>query len=179
MLNILFADGFEEVEALSVVDMARRAGIEVQMISLNETKEVVGGHNIKIVCDRLLEEALLGEGIVLPGGIPGVPNIEKNEKAVELINKHYAEGKLVAAICAAPTLLGRKGILDNKKAVCYPSLMDELICGEKADYSVVTDNNVITSKSAGTALDFAFEIIKYLKDEKIAENVKNSIYYNN
>ena len=86
MLNILFADGFEEVEALSVVDMVRRAGIEVNMISLNKTREVVGGHNIKIVCDSLLEEATLGEGVVLPGGIPGVPNIEKNDIAVEFGN---------------------------------------------------------------------------------------------
>lgn len=177
MLNILFADGFEEVEALSVVDMARRAGIKVNMISINETKEVVGGHNIKIICDCLLENASIGEGIVIPGGIPGVPNIEKNPVAVDFIKAHYNNNKLVAAICAAPTLLGRAGLLEDKNAVCYPDLMDELFCKEKLEQNVVVDGNVITSKSAGTALDFAFEIIKYLKDENIAEKVKNAIYY--
>ena len=177
MLNILFADGFEEIEALSVVDLARRAGIEVNMISLNETKEVVGGHGIKIVCDSLLNGANVGEGVVIPGGIPGVPNIEKNSKAVEFINKHYADGKLVAAICAAPTLLGRIGLLSDKAAVCYPDLMNELICSQKVDTNVVVFDNVITSKSAGTAIEFAYEIIKYLKDEKDAQKVANAIYY--
>ena len=177
MLNILFADGFEEVEALSVVDMARRAGIEVKMISLNETNEVIGGHNISIICDCMLKDAAIDDGVVLPGGIPGVPNIEKNPDAIEFIKKHYNENKLIAAICAAPTLLGRIGLLDNKKAVCYPDLMDELICKEKVDENVVIDSNIITSKSAGTALDFAFEIIKYLKDETVAKKVKNAIYY--
>ena len=153
--------------------------VAINMISLNESREVVGGHNIKIICDCLLEDTLLGEGVVIPGGIPGVPNIEKNVFAVDFIKEHYNDNKLVAAICAAPSLLGRAGLLEEKKAVCYPDLMDELLCKEKFDQNVVVDGNVITSKSAGTALDFAFEIIKYLKDEKVAENVKNSIFYNN
>lgn len=177
MINILFAEGFEEVEALTVVDMARRAQIEVEMISLNEDLFVTGGHGITVKCDKLLKEAEILDGIVLPGGIPGVPNIEKNETAVAFIKKHFIEGKLVAAICAAPTLLGRLGILADSKAVCYPDVLDNLICKEKGDSKVVTDKNIITSQSAGTAMDFAFEIIKYLKDENKAENVKKSIYY--
>lgn len=177
MLNILFANGFEEVEALTVVDMARRAQIDVEMISLNDDLYVTGSHNITVKCDKLLKDAVLLDGIVIPGGIPGVPNIEKNEVAVELIKKHYKDGKLVAAICAAPTLLGRAGILIDKKAVCYPDMMDQLVCKEKGNTATVTDKNIITSKSAGTAMNFAFEIIKYLKDEKTAENVKKSIYY--
>ncbi len=177
MINILFANGFEEVEALTVVDMARRAKIEVEMISLNDDLYVTGSHNIIVKCDKLLKDAVLLDGIVLPGGIPGVPNIESNKDAVELIKKHYSEGKLVAAICAAPTLLGRAGILSDKKAVCYPDMMEQLICKEKMNVKSVKDKNIITSQSAGTAMDFAFEIIKYLKDENTAENVKKSIYY--
>ena len=177
MVNILFANGFEEVEALTVVDMLRRASITVEMISLNEDLFVTGSHNITVKCDKLLKDAEILDAVVLPGGIPGVPNIEQNNKAVELINAHYNNKKLVAAICAAPTLLGRAGILADKKAVCYPDLMDTLVCKEKANERVVEDGNVITSQSAGTAMEFAFEIIKYLKDENTAENVKKSIYY--
>ena len=177
MINILFADGFEEVEALTVVDMARRANINVEMISLNDDLFVTGSHGITVKCDKLLNDAQLLEGIVLPGGIPGVPNIEKNELAVKLIKEHNAKGKLVAAICAAPTLLGREGMLSDSVAVCYPDMMGQLICKEKGNLKVITDKNIITSQSAGTAMEFAFEIIKYLKDENTAENVKKSIYY--
>ena len=177
MVNVLFANGFEEVEAFTVVDMLRRAGITVKMISINEDLFVTGSHNITVKCDELLETAEILDAVVLPGGIPGVPNLEKNIKAVELVKKHYYNDKLVAAICAAPTLLGRTGILSDKKAVCYPDLMDTLVCKEKVNQKVVEDGNVITSQSAGTAMEFAFAIIKYLKDENIAENVKKSIYY--
>lgn len=177
MVNILFANGFEEVEALTVVDMLRRADITVEMVSLNDDLYVTGGHNITVKCEKLLDKAELIDAVVLPGGIPGVPNIEKNNEAVEFIKRHYENKKLVAAICAAPALLGRIGILSDRKAVCYPDLMDTLICKEKGNEKVVTDNNVITSQSAGTALEFAFAIIKYLKDENTAENVKKSIYY--
>lgn len=177
MINILFADGFEEVEALTVVDMLRRAQIKVDMISLNEDVFVTGSHNITVKCDKLLKDAVVLDGVVLPGGIPGVPNIESNKNAIQFVIQHFNENKLVAAICAAPTLLGRAGILSNSKAVCYPDMMDSLVCKEKGNERVVADKNVITSQSAGTAMEFAFEIIKYLKDEKTAENVKKSIYY--
>lgn len=177
MVNILFANGFEEVEALTVVDMLRRAGITVEMISLNEDLFVTGSHNITVKCDKLLKDAEILDAVVLPGGVPGVPNIEKNNKAVELVKNHYDNKKLIAAICAAPTLLGRAGLLSDKKAVCYPDLMDTLVCKEKVNQKVIEDGNVITSQSAGTAMEFAFTIIKYLKDENTAENVKKSIYY--
>ena len=162
MVNILLADGFEEVEALTVVDMLRRAKIEIAMVSLNEDLFVTGSHNITVKCDKLISAAKLEEGIVIPGGIPGVPNIEKNNNATALINEHFDNNKLIAAICAAPTLLGRLGIISDKSAVCYPDLMNELICGDKRTEKVVVDKNVITSQSAGTAMEFSFEIIKIL-----------------
>lgn len=177
MIYVLFGDGFEEVEALSVVDMARRADIDVKMVSLNQDLYVTGAHNIKIMCDIMADEMTDADGVVLPGGIPGVYNIEKNKTAMVLIKDFIKRGKMVAAICAAPTILAKQGLLDNVNAVCYPTMLDMLDGANVTDKNVVTHNNIITSKSAGTALDFAFEIIKYLKSDEMANNVKKSIYY--
>lgn len=178
MISVFLADGFEEIEALTVVDLLRRAGIETQTVSLESRLTVNGSHNIAVICDVMIDGISEGMGVILPGGLKGVENIKKNTRAEELIRKCNNGGKLIGAICAAPTVLEELGILKGRNAICYPDMKDKLISASVCDEKTVIDANIITSKSAGTALDFALEIIKYVKDEVSADNVKKAIYYN-
>ncbi len=177
MTYVFLADGFEEVEALTVVDLLRRADVEVLTVSVNNTLEVIGAHDIKILCDISADEIELSDGVILPGGIPGVPNLGADERIISAINQHYDNKKLVAAICAAPTLLHEMGILNNVKATCYPSMLNKMVNAEAVEEDVVISGNIITSKGPGTAFDFAYEIISYLKDKESADAVKNSAYF--
>ena len=127
MYYILLAEGFEEIEALTQTDVLRRAGIEVKNVGVTG-EFVTGSHGITVKADVTIDEAAktVPEGIILPGGIPGTPNIAKSEKAVELIKAVSEKGGLVAAICAAPSVLGELGLLEGKKAICYPGFEDKL-----------------------------------------------------
>ena len=155
-IAICMADGCEEIEGLTVVDLVRRAKLNIDMISINGTDMVKGSHGIEFKCDKLIEDVDFGDyqGIVLPGGIPGTPNLESNDCVTEAVKKFAEEGKMVAAICAAPSILGHLGILDGKKATSYPGFDREMSgCKYKTD-SVVKDGNIITSRGMGTAIDF-------------------------
>lgn len=177
MLYIFLADGFEEVEALTVVDMLRRADINISTVSVNNNFEVCGAHNIKLICDLMIEDIELCDGVILPGGIPGVPNLASDNRVVESIKSHYNNNKLIAAICAAPTLLHSIGLLDGIKATCYPTMLDDLKNAKAIKEKVVIENNIITSMAPGTAFDFAYEIIKYFKGKEVADVVKNNAYF--
>lgn len=177
MVNVLFAEGFEEVEALTVVDMLRRAEIEVNMISADGKQSVKGAHGIEVIMDADISGVKDGEMIFLPGGIPGVPNLAGNRKVVALINEYYNSDKYIAAICAAPSILGALGMLDGKEATCYPSFSNKLGNGKYTDTEVTVDGKIITSKAAGTAMEFSFKLIEILKNKEIADKVKNSVYY--
>ena len=177
MVNMLFAEGFEEVEALTVVDMLRRADVDVCMVSAYNTAFVTGAHGISVKMDSGINDIKEGEMVILPGGIPGVPNLLANKPVTELLKKYYSDNKYIAAICAAPTILDELRIVDNKNVTCYPSCAERLKNSNYTDDSVTVDGKIITSKAVGTALEFSFKLIEILKDATVAENVKNSVYY--
>ena len=178
-LGVFMADGCEEIEALTVVDLARRAGIEVAMISITGEKLIKGAHGINFQTDIPAEymDFDLLDGIVLPGGMPGTLNLGANEYVQKTIAEFAAVGKLVAAICAAPSVLGEAGLLQGKKATSYPGFEEKLLGAEICTESVVRDGNLITSRGMGTAIDFALAIIEYLMDKETADKLGGSIIY--
>ncbi len=177
MYYILLAEGFEEIEALTQTDVLRRAKIDVLNVGVTGM-EVTGSHNITVKADISIEEAAnnVPEGIILPGGIPGTPNIAKSEDAISLIKKVNDNKGLVAAICAAPSILGELGLLEGKKAICYPGFEDKLKGAEITKKAVVKDGNIITSRGAGTAMDMALAITEYIKNESSKPLAKSMIY---
>lgn len=177
---IFLATGYEEVEMLTVVDMLRRAKISIDMVSITGQKEVTSSHNVTITADKILSELNFDEAemLILPGGIPGTPNLRACEPLCRKLKEFAANGKKVAAVCAAPTILGELEILAGKKATCYPSFADKLATGDYVKQPVVTDGNVITSRGMGTCIEFAGAIIEALKDKTTADAVKKAIIYN-
>lgn len=179
-LGIFMADGCEEIEGLAVVDLVRRTKeIEITTISITDTKQIVGAHKITFMTDVVLAEVNFDDldGVILPGGMPGTTNLGANETVTAVIKEFAAEGKMVAAICAAPSVLGAVGILEGRHATCYPGFEDKLAGAVVLEDAVVIDGHIITSRGMGTAIDFGLAIIWYLLGDETAENVKNSIMY--
>lgn len=177
MYYVLLAEGFEEIEALTQTDVLRRANIEVKNVGVTGM-EVTGSHNITVKADISIDEAIknVPEGIIIPGGIPGTPNIAKCDKAVSLIKKVNDNKGLVAAICAAPSILGELGLLEGKKAICYPGFEDKLKGAKIVKKAVVKDGNIITSRGAGTAMDMALAIAEYITKNPSKPLAKSMIY---
>lgn len=168
MLYILLANGFEEIEALATVDIIRRANVDIKTVGVSG-EYITGSHNITVKTDVCIEDVCLSndiDGVILPGGIPGTPNLEANDKAMELLQFVFDNNKLVAAICAAPSVLGHKGMLDGVSATCYPGFQEELKGAKLSSDFCVTDKNVITSKGAGASFEFGFAIVNYILKEK-------------
>ena len=186
-LYIFLAEGYEEIEALTVVDLLRRANIDIEMVSITGEKMVRGAHGINVEADVLYEEIKAEEAdmLVLPGGMPGTKNLMAQEDLVSNLKQFHEAGKAVAAICAAPMVLGENGILEGKKAVCYPGFEANLKGATVLKEEAVTDGNVITSRGLGTAIEFAGEIITYFLDAKKApllgeynkDGLHTSIYF--
>ncbi len=177
MIYTFFADGFEEVEALTPVDYIRRAGVSVSTVGVGN-KTVNGAHSIPVVCDCVIEDISDFEnidGIILPGGMPGTLNLENNEKVQEIIDFCAKNGKMIAAICAAPSILGHKGLLDNKNAVCFPGFEEDLHGAVISDLFAVRDGNIITAKGAGAASEFSFEIISFLKGNDESDKIRKTV----
>lgn len=177
---IFLAPGYEEVEMLTVVDMVRRAEIEIEMVSITDTLEVTSSHKVTIKADKLFSEANFDEAqiLILPGGVPGTPNLRAFEPLCDKLTEFAKAGKKLAAVCAAPTVLGSLGILKGKKATCYPTFADKLETGDYVKQPVVVDGNIITSRGMGTCIDFAGAIIENLKGKTAADEVKEKIIYN-
>lgn len=178
-IGIFMADGCEEIEGLTVVDIVRRAGIDITTISISDKKEVAGAHGITFFADAKKDEVDFStlDGIVLPGGMPGTTNLGADETVDKVIRGFAACGKLVAAICAAPSVLGQAGILNGKHATSYPGFEPKLTGAVTSEDSVVQDGNVITSRGMGTAIAFALEIVSYFTDKKTADKLAESIIY--
>lgn len=177
MVYVFFADGFEEVEAITPLDYLKRAGVDTVSVGVTG-KTVTGAHNIPVICDITAEEIELSdniEGIILPGGMPGTLNLEKSEAVQSAIDFCAERNRLLCAICAAPSILGHKNLLADKKAVCFPGFENDLYGAVLSDVYAVTDSNIITAKGAGAASEFAFEIISYLRGREAAENVKSAV----
>lgn len=179
-IGIFLSDGCEEIEALAVVDIMRRAKIEITMISVTGKKTITGSHNIVFQAETLFEDVYFDEldGIVLPGGMPGTNHLKAHE-GVNRIVKSFAENhKLVAAICAAPSVLGEAGILNGKEATCHPGFEPALQGAEVVTgVPAVRSDNIITSRGMGTAVDFALEIVRYFKDDAAVYEARKHLVY--
>mgnify|MGYP002624056392 FL=1 len=176
---VFFAEGFEEIEALTVVDVLRRADVDTVMVSVTGNKRVPGSHGIAVGCDKLIETINFDNAdmIVLPGGMPGTLNLELCEQLMDQVQGFAVSKKYLAAICAAPTVLGRAGILKGKTATCYPGMEKDLIGANLSTESVCHDGNIITSRGLGTAIDFSLEIIRTLLGDDAASDMAEKIVY--
>ena len=169
---VFLADGFEEIEAITPIDVLRRAGLNVQTVSVMDKQTVSGAHGIPVVADKMFvdihsEDA---EMLLLPGGLPGATNLDAHQGLSDMIMAFASEGKALAAICAAPLVFGNRGLLQGKKATCYPGFEGYLTGAEYTAALVETDGNFITAKGPGAAMDFAFAIVeKYCGIEKVNE----------
>ena len=167
-----FADGFEEIEALTAVDTLRRAGLNVEIVSVTPDEIVVGAHDVSLLCDVNFENCDFfdAELLLLPGGMPGAATIDKNVVLRKLILSYAEKGKPIAAICAAPMVLGKLGLLKGKKATCYPGFEQYLEGAECVGEHVVRDGNIITGMGPGAAMEFALAIVELLAGkEKVDE----------
>lgn len=176
---ILFANGYEEVEALTVVDLLRRAGIGCDIVSLDGADAVSGSHGIAVRADRSFAETDFGayDGVILPGGMPGTTNLAGDGRVLELLRSFHASGKLTAAICAAPTVLAKAGLLDGRRAVCYPGMETQLTGALTGSDPVAADGTIVTSRGVGTAIPFALALVEYLSDRESADELARSIVY--
>ena len=164
MTYVFLAEGFEEIEALAVVDILRRCKIEVQTVSISNNLQVTGSHGIPVMADVSLTQldTSTAQGFILPGGLPGADNLQACSPLKTALQQAAREEKILAAICAAPKVLGAFGLLNGKKATCYPGYEAELIGASPSAEKVVKDGNIITSRGAGTACEFAFALAKAL-----------------
>lgn len=178
MIYVHLAEGFEEIEALATVDVLRRAEIEVKLVSITGDRVVTGAHSIQAVADLLFEEADYEQGtmIVLPGGMPGTTNLMGHQGLSAQILKYAAgDDKWVAAICAAPMILGSLSILEGKEATIYSGMEEHLRGAKLSPEKVVVDGRIITSKGPGTALVFALKLVEILKDAETAARIGKSM----
>lgn len=176
---IFLANGHEEIEALTVVDLLRRAGIDIETVSIEASREVTSSHKVRIIADKLFSEIDfdLADMLILPGGMPGTKNLEAFAPLMEKIDDFFAASKNISAICAAPTIFGKRGILKGKKACCYPGMEEDLIDAIVEYNSVSIDGNIITGRGMGAAIDFSLAIIEKLLDAAAAEKIAKAIVY--
>lgn len=176
---VMLADGFEEIEGLTVVDVLRRGGIDTVMVSIMGRPEVVSSHNIEIKTDMLMEQVDFDavDMIVLPGGLKGKENLENCAPLMAELDAFFAAGKYIAAICAAPTILGHRGMLKGRKACCYGGMEEELTGAEVSYDKVSVAGHIITSRGMGTSVAFALHLLAVLKDERAAEEMAAKIMY--
>ena len=177
MVYCFLADGFEEVEAIAPVDMLRRAGLEVKTVGVSG-EVISGSHGIKVIPDIDIKNIVLDdnlEAVILPGGLPGATNLEENADVQKAIDFAAEKGKYICAICAAPQILGHKGLLKGKKAIAYPGFEKELEDAMISEEYVVLDGNFITAKGAGVATEFGLKIVSVLKNQALADEIGKAI----
>ncbi|MBQ7294934.1 MAG: DJ-1/PfpI family protein [Clostridia bacterium] len=177
MIYCFLADGFEELEAIAPIDILRRAQVDV--VTVGVTGEVINGrHGIKVTADCTIDSIELTdelEGIILPGGLPGATNLEESSKVQKAIDFAVQNEKLVCAICAAPQILGHKGLLKGREAIAYPGFEKELEGASISSNYVAVDGNFITAKGAGVATDFGLEIAAALKGREVSDEIRAAI----
>lgn len=169
-----FADGFEDIEALTPVDVLRRGGLDVTTVSITENKQVTSAHNVTVVCDELFDNLSFADAdmLILPGGMPGAANLNAHEGLRELILRQNAEQKPLAAICAAPMVYGNLGLLKGRRATCYPGFETYLEGAEYTARPVEQDGHFITGKGPGAAMAFAFAILEHFCGKEKADELK-------
>lgn len=176
---IFLAEGFEEIEGLMVADLLRRAGIKVDLVSISDSLIVTGSHQISITADKLMKEIDFNDYglLVLPGGMPGTMRLGECSMLGEELIKACEKGKRIAAICAAPTVFGKLGLLKGRRACCYPDMEEGLIGAEVSFEQVTVDGNIITSRGLGTALPFALTLIEQLLDRETTDELAKKVVY--
>lgn len=176
---VLLADGMEEVEALAVVDLLFRAGINVHMLAVGETLEVTGSHRITVHADSLLADADLSSYtlVMLPGGLPGTTNLEATPGVVAEVRRRLETDLPLAAICAAPSVLAHTGLLKGREATGHPGFEQDLVDGgaRLSHERVVRDSNLLTSRGMGTAVDLGLELVRFLLDDQAADAQRRAI----
>lgn len=178
-IAVFLADGFEEIEALTVVDLCRRAGLDTDMVSIGETRKVTGSHGIPIDADLTFAEVDFDalDCIVLPGGMPGTKHLEAHTGLMQQVDHFFTSGKYIAAICAAPSIFGHRGILKGKRACCYPSFESHLEGAVVTAGPVEVDGKVVTSRGMGTAIDFGLALVELFVGKEKAEELAKGIVY--
>jgi len=174
---LFLAEGFEEIEAVAPIDVFRRAGIDVTTVSVSNKLTVTGAHGIGVNADVIFEKAdLSGDFLIyLPGGMPGTTNLDNHAGLKKLIEKQAAEGATIAAICAAPSILGKMGLLKQKEAICYPGFESFLTDAKISSSTIVKSGNILTAKGPGVAIPFALKIVEELKGKDTAQQVANAM----
>lgn len=179
MIYFYLAQGFEETEMIYPLDLCRRAGLEAKTVSVTDKHEVTGSHGITVKADITVFDTEYkpeqAEAFVLPGGMPGTLNLEKSEAVQKAIRFGYENDRYVCAICAAPLVLGKAGLLNGKKAVCYPGFEQYLLGADNPPDKCVTDGKIITAVGAGAAAIFGLEIVAQLCGKDVSEKIKNGI----
>lgn len=172
------ADGFEEIEAVTIIDLFRRAGIEVTVAGVHGTS-ATGSHGITMQCDARIEGCNFdgADALVLPGGMPGSRALRESEPVRDAVTRLVSDGKLVAAVCAAPTVLASCGVLRGRRATSHPAHAHEMDDSIYVEDAVVEDGNIITSRGAGTSIDFALAVVARLVGEGTAREIAERIVY--
>lgn len=176
---VFLANGFEEIEGLTVVDLLRRVGIEVTTVSITNEKLIHGAHGIDVLADKLFDEVEY-EGmdmVVLPGGMPGTRHLGEHDGVKKVLETFYGEKKYIAAICAAPSVLGKYGMLNGRTATSYPGFEEALVGAEYVYDKVAVDDFVITSRGMGTAIAFSLKLIEVLLEQETAAKLGEAIIY--
>lgn len=179
MIYVFLATGFEDIEALAPVDIIRRAGLEVKTVSIMESRMVDSAHGVGVQADCTLSDVDLeaADMMVLPGGLPGATNLDACKVLTDALASHFAKGKPVAAICAAPMVLGHLGLLDGKRATCYPGVEPQLGNAKYTAAIVERDGNVITGRGPAAAFEFGYAIVDYFLGDGASEGLRTGMMY--
>lgn len=178
-IYLFMAEGSEEVESLGVIDIVRRAGMPIQIVSVTGSRMVSGSHGVKIEADLLMEEADLDRAslLVLPGGLPGTYNLDACPLLKEAIGRQFEAGKPLAAICAAPLIFGRLGLLQGRRATCYPGFEKELTGAEYTAALVEKDGQILTGKGPAAVFEFGYAIVEWLGSREQADALRAGMLY--
>lgn len=181
MVYLFLANGFEETEAIAPLDLLKRAGVDVKTVAVgteNSSLTVTGAHGIAVCADMHESELELDtvDGVILPGGLPGADNLYASVHVASAIDAANAKGAVIGAICAAPYILGKRGLLVGKRAVCFPGFENELVGADVTDAPAVTDGNIITAKAMGAAIPFGLALVAYLCGKETADRLASAIH---
>lgn len=176
---IFLATGFEEIEALTVVDLLRRVHVEIDMVSVTGEKKAIGSHNIIVETDKTINQLNFNEYdmLILPGGMPGTLNLEACEVLMSQTDAFYKQDKWLAAICAAPSILGHRHMLEGRLACCYPGFEKDLLGANVSLEPVCVDGKIITSRGMGCAVEFGLKIVEILLGEEVSKDLAGKIIY--
>ena len=177
MIYIFLADGFEEIEALTPLDIFRRAGLDTLTVSITASTTVTGSHNIPVLADTTLDQINLSDAdlLLLPGGMPGTKHLGACKPLTDALFAHASAGKPTAAICAAPSVLGKLRLLQGKEAICYPGFEDALTGATISEKKVVRDGNIVTAAGMGVALEFSLECLRLLGHHEAAQQIRTAV----